>query len=64
MIRWFRRKRPTPPITPARIEGIDKATMHAWGLSPLDWADMPSMDRVWHRENLTKAPYFITHTHA
>lgn len=57
MIRWFRKRRPAPPQidTPALLDAL---TMSGWGLGHLDWCDMTDQDRVWHRENITKAPHF------
>lgn len=51
---WFRR-RPAPQFTPPPISPEDQLVITAWGLSRLDWLDMDTRTKVWHRENATKA---------
>lgn len=65
MIRWFRRRRPPVPAPVAPVlPQLDRIALVSWGLSSLEWADMDFQTQAWHRENLTKAPYFTTYTHA
>jgi hypothetical protein len=56
MIRFFRRNRPTP--APFRLTPSEAITASAWGLSQLDWLDLPDSQRAYYRENLTHAPRF------
>lgn len=53
MIRWFRRKRPTP--TPPRLPVSEALIISAWRLTESKWQNMDPRTRAWHRENITKA---------
>jgi hypothetical protein len=58
MIRWFRRRRPTPAPQPV-ISRTDADTMNAWEIRFIEWNNLTDQGRAWYRENLTKAPHFL-----
>jgi len=48
---------PAPAATPVAADP-DSTTRAAWGISQEAWQSMKDLDRVWHRWNVTKAPFF------
>lgn len=55
MIAWFRRRRPTPSVQPARISPEDRLIAAWWGYTPQQWAALPSHIKADKRDTVTWA---------
>lgn len=56
MIRWFKRRRPTPAPTPApMMSREDVLVILHWGYSPAQWAALPNEIRTAKRSDYFQA---------
>lgn len=57
MLRYFRRRRPTP-VTVQQITREDLEAAYAWDLTLTQWKRLTDRDRADLRDNITNAPRF------